>query len=95
MPIPKLKMKKIWLDVDFFEVNVELIGNDCKINLDIYLDNEYLDELREGIINFANQLGKHEFTWITGHETENTTHFLSLRFFLAESRGVLSGLKLK
>ncbi|APH06803.1 hypothetical protein [Bacillus weihaiensis] len=94
MPSPRLKLKKIWTDVVFFEVNLGLIGNDCTINLDIYLDNAYLDELREGIINFANQLGKHEFTWITGHETGDATHFLSLRFFLAERRGIV-GIEVK
>lgn len=38
MAISRLKITKIWTDVDFFEVNLELKGNDCTINLDIYLE---------------------------------------------------------
>lgn len=58
MSEPRFKMKKIWTDVDFFEVNLELIGNDCRVNIDIYLDNGHLEELQEGIINFADHLGR-------------------------------------
>lgn len=94
MSVPRFLLKKIWEDIDFFEVNLKLIGNDSTIDLDIYLDNASLYELREGIINFAEQLGNYEYTWITGHETENTTHFLSLRFFLVERRGIV-GIEVK
>lgn len=94
MSVPRFLIKKIWTDIDFFEVNLKLMGNDCTIDLDIYLDNASLDELREGIVNFAERLGTYEYTWITGHETENTTHFLSLRFFLAERRGIV-GIEVK
>ncbi len=82
-------MKKIWTDVDFFEVSLCMYGSDCNVELEIYLDNGYLEDLKNGIENFANQLGKNEFTWITGHETENTTHFLSMRFFLHDKRGIV------
>jgi hypothetical protein len=94
VPEPRFKMKKIWTDVDFFEVNLSLYGSDCNVDMNIYLDNGHLEELRSGIENFANQLGKNEFTWITGHETENTTHFLSLRFFLHDKRGIV-GIEIK
>jgi hypothetical protein len=89
VPEPRFKMKKIWTDVDFFEVNLSLYGSDCNIDMDIYLDNGHLEDLKSGIENFANQLGKNEFIWITGHETENTTHFFSMRFFLHEKRGIV------
>jgi hypothetical protein len=94
VPKPRFKMKKIWTDVDFFEVNLSLYGSDCNVDMDIYLDNGHLEDLKSGIENFANQLGKNEFTWVTGHETENTTHFLSMRFFLHEKRGIV-GIELK
>ncbi|MGG0414377.1 hypothetical protein [Peribacillus simplex] len=94
MSEPRFKMKKIWTDVDFFEVNLELIGNDCRVNIDIYLDNGHLEELQQGIINFADHLGRNEFIWITGHEIENTTHFLSMRFFQLEKTGTV-GIEVK
>ncbi|WP_247103327.1 hypothetical protein [Halalkalibacter sp. APA_J-10(15)] len=57
--------------------------------MEIYLDNGQLEDLKNGIESFATQLGKNEFTWITGHESENTTHFLSMRFFLHDKRGIV------
>ncbi|MDL4839486.1 hypothetical protein [Aquibacillus rhizosphaerae] len=86
---PRFNMKKIWTDVDFFEVNLCLYGSGCNVDLDIYLDNGYLEDLENGLKNFTNQLGKNEFTWVSGHEYENTTHFLSMRFFLHEQRGIV------
>jgi hypothetical protein len=70
----------------FFEVNLSLYGSDCNVDMDIYLDNGHLEDLKSGIENFANQLGKNEFTWITGHETENTTHFLLTRSIEREKK---------
>jgi hypothetical protein len=89
VPEPRLRMKKIWTDVDFFEVNLCIYGNDCNVNIDIYLDNGQLEELKKGIENFANQFGKKDFTWSTGYETEKASHFLSMRFFLQEKRGIV------
>lgn len=85
----RFRMKKIWTDEDFYEVNLELFGNDCNVNIDIYLDNNLLEELKQGIIDFADNLCKNEFIWTTGSETENTTHYLSMRFFLQEKRGIV------
>lgn len=90
MTHPKLIMKKVWCDVDFFEVNLKLISESCTIILDFYSDNSALNELREGLVLFGNQLGRRDFTWISGDKIENTTHFLSLRFFLQEKRGVVA-----
>lgn len=87
---PRFRMKKIWTDdVDFFEVNLYIYGEDCNINMDVYLTNGDLEDLKSGIEKFANQLGKNEFTWTTGHETKNTSHFLSMRFFLHDKRGIV------
>lgn len=58
VPKPRFRMEKIWTDVDFFEVNLCLYGNDCNVNIDIYLDNGQLEELKKGIEDFANQHGK-------------------------------------
>jgi hypothetical protein len=82
-------MKKIWSDVDFFEVNLSLSGNGCNVDMDLYLNNGDLEGLRNGIVNFGNQLGNSEFTWITGNGTENTSHFLTMRFFLHDKRGIV------
>ncbi|MEA3319489.1 MAG: hypothetical protein U9Q88_05635 [Bacillota bacterium] len=89
MSEPRFKMKKIWSDVDFFEVNLSLSGNGCNVDMDLYLNNGDLEGLRNGIVNFGNQLGNSEFTWITGNGTENTSHFLTMRFFLHDKRGIV------
>lgn len=86
---PRFRMKKIWTDVDFFEVNLCLYGNDCNVKIDFYLDNRQLEELKNGIENFANQRWKKEFTWTKGNETGNSLPFLSMRFFLHDLRGVV------
>lgn len=82
-------MKKIWTDVDFFEVSLQLYSSNCNVELEIYLDNEQLEDLKKSIKCFLNHLGRNDFTWITGHESENTTHFLSMRFFLHDRRGIV------
>ncbi|QFT87668.1 hypothetical protein FIU87_03300 [Bacillus sp. THAF10] len=89
MPEPRFKMKKIWTDVDFFEVNLSLSGTGCTVDMDFYIDNSHLEELRDGVRDFANTLGKSEFTWVTGSDTEDTTHFLSMRFYLNDKRGMV------
>ncbi|MEN2768243.1 hypothetical protein [Ornithinibacillus xuwenensis] len=95
MANPRFIMKKIWTDVDFFEVRLCLYGSDCNVEIDIYLNNGQLEELKNGIANFTNFLGKNEFIWVTGHETENTTHFLSMRFFLQDSKRGMGGIEVK
>lgn len=89
LPEPRFRMKKIWTDTDFFEVTLSLFGNNCTVELDLYLDNAQLEELQNGVYIFANQLGKNEFTWVTGDESDKTMPFLSMRFFLHDRRGVV------
>ncbi|WP_108671405.1 hypothetical protein [Peribacillus acanthi] len=88
MPEPSLKLKKIWLDDDenFFELNLDFSTDNCKVNIDIYTDNEELEELRNGVMEFSNFKQK-EFIWITGEDVENASHFLSMRCFLYGNRG--------
>lgn len=87
MPEPSVKINKIWLDDDdFFELNLDFSTGQCSVNIDVYTDNEELNELRNGIIEFSN-FKQEEFIWITGEDIENVTHFLSLRFFLYDKRG--------
>jgi hypothetical protein len=33
----------MWEDVDFYELQMEFIGNNCNVNIDIYNTNEELD----------------------------------------------------
>lgn len=87
MAEPSFKLRKIWTDVDFFEVRLEFYTNEIYLSQDIYTSNEALDELRLGIINFADQLGRNEFVWTSGHDM--ATHYLSLRFFLQDKRGIV------
>ncbi|WP_226682912.1 hypothetical protein [Sutcliffiella horikoshii] len=89
MPEPRFRMKKIWRDTDFFEVNVSLTGTNCMVDMDLYLDNVQLEELRNGVYIFANQLSKNEFKWVTGAESDNNMPFLSMRFFLHDRRGII------
>jgi hypothetical protein len=86
MPEPGIRLTKIWEDVDFYEVHMELKGNDCKVYIDIYTTNEEIEELRKGIIDFSN-LKTNEFIWTSGNDTENVTHFLYIRFFKLNNRG--------
>lgn len=86
MPEPSIRLAKMWEDVDFFELQMEIKGLNCMIYIDIYTSNEDLEELRQGIINFSNSKGN-EFIWTSGNDIENVTHFLSIRFFIHNNRG--------
>jgi hypothetical protein len=94
VPEPMFRMKKIWDDSDFFEVNLCLYSTGCNVDLNIYLGNEDLEELKSGVEEFANKLGKNEFIWTSGKETENTSHFLFMRFFLQDKKGIV-GIEVK
>lgn len=86
MPEPGIRLTKIWEDVDFYEVNIEFNSNNCNVNIDVYTTNEELEELRKGIVVFSH-LKTNEFIWKSGNDTENVTHFLSIRFFKHNNRG--------
>jgi hypothetical protein len=86
MPEPGIILTKMWEDVDFYEVQMEIKGNGCKVYIDIYTTNEELEELRKGIIDLSH-LKTNEFIWTSGIDTESVTHFLSIRFFKHNNRG--------
>ena len=86
MPEPSIRMKKIWEDVDFYEVHFGIKGNGCTVDINIYTTNEEFGELRKGIIDFSDSK-TNEFTWTSGSDIENVTHFLSIRFFKHNNRG--------
>ena len=88
MPEPSIRIKKIWEDVDFFELNLEFKGISCTATIDIYTSNDDLADLRQGLKSFVN-LQQNEFTWTSGIDNGNTTHFLSLRFFLLNKTGTV------
>lgn len=88
MPEPSIRITKIWEDTDFYEIKIEFKGFFCKAYIDIYTSNEDLEELRQGIINFSN-FTSNEFVWISGSDEENVTHFLSMRFFKHNNRGLV------
>ncbi len=88
MPGPSIRVKKIWEDVDFFEINLEFNGLSCIATIDIYTSNDELEDLRQGMKSFSN-FQQDEFTWISGMDNENTTHFLSIRFFAHNKTGIV------
>ena len=88
MPEPSIRIKKIWEDVGFFEVRLEFKGISCTATLDIYTSNDDLTDLRKGLKRVLN-LQQTEFIWTSGIDNGNTTHFLSLRFFLHNKTGTV------
>ncbi|WP_240338497.1 hypothetical protein [Peribacillus alkalitolerans] len=90
MAEPQFRMRKIWEDYDdFYEVNLELIGNDCSVDIQIYLDNEQLEKLQIGLESFTKDMGKKVLIWISGSENVSNNHYVSMRFFLQEKRGIV------
>jgi hypothetical protein len=87
MTVAGFRFEKIWTDVNFFESHISFYGYEFNISLDIYTGNNSLNELRLGLLEFVEQLGKSEFLWSSGYE--KATHYLSLRFFLQEKRGIV------
>jgi hypothetical protein len=44
-----LELKRIWKDVDFFEINMLARSPYCEIKINFYTTNEELEHLRKGI----------------------------------------------
>ncbi|MES5894710.1 hypothetical protein [Bacillus cereus group sp. RP43] len=88
MPEPNMKIKRIWEDTDFFELNFDFTGFYGTANINIYTTNEELEVLKEGIIKLST-FKLHEFKWVSGEDIDNVTHFLSMRFFLHDKRGIV------
>ncbi|KMN42191.1 MULTISPECIES: hypothetical protein [unclassified Bacillus (in: firmicutes)] len=88
MPEPSIKIKRIWEDTDFFELNFDFYGFSGTANIDIYTTNEDLEDLKKGIIKFST-FKLNEFQWVSGEDIDNVTHFLSMRFFLHDKRGIV------
>ncbi|MYL56750.1 hypothetical protein GLW20_04465 [Virgibacillus halodenitrificans] len=88
MPQPSVKIQKIWLDDDdsFFELSLDFCTGCCNMNLNIFTDNEELEKLNQGVMDFTSFKQK-EFLWITGEDVEKVSHFLSMRLFLYGNRG--------
>jgi hypothetical protein len=86
MSISCVRMKKNWEDVDFFELQIELLGLGCKVNIDIYTSNDDLEELRKGIERFIISPNV-PFAWISGADNKNVTHYINFKFFLHHLRG--------
>ncbi|WP_227936426.1 hypothetical protein [Alkalihalobacillus deserti] len=88
MTEPSIILRKIWADEDddFFEINMTVKSPYCSAEINFYLDNEELKELEKGLIAFSHFKQK-EFTWITGSEVRNVTHFINVRFFFHLNRG--------
>ncbi|WP_413382052.1 hypothetical protein [Alkalihalobacillus sp. 1P02AB] len=78
-------MKKVWKDIDFFQVRLLLKNSDIQLNLKLYTDNEELYELQRGIKLFIEKLGKNDYYWSAG--SLEATHYLSLRFYLKDVLG--------
>lgn len=57
-----------------------------KVILDIYTTKSDLQELRQGIIHFSPDIAN-EFRWTSGADTDDSTHYLSVRFFNHTNRG--------
>lgn len=57
-------------------------------NINIYTTNEDLEDLKKGIIKFST-FKLNEFQWVSGEDIDNVTHFLSMRFFLHDKRGIV------
>ncbi|UNP84461.1 hypothetical protein [Bacillus mycoides] len=53
MPVPNIKIKRIWEDTDFFELNFDSTGFYGTANINIYTTNEELEVLKEGLIKFS------------------------------------------
>lgn len=82
---PAIRITKIWEDIDFFELRFNFKTTACSMDINIYSNNEELNNLRQGIIGFSQSFD--EFTWIAGEDKSDATHFLSLRHFKINNRG--------
>lgn len=79
-----IELKKIWEDVDFFEINMLTRSPSCDTNINFYTTNEELEELRKGITELKSDS---DFVWTSGEDTGNVTHYVYLRFFYCSNRG--------
>lgn len=86
MSDPSIRIKKIWEDIHLLECRLEFMTLHSKVTLNIYTTNADLEELRQGIIHFS-PVSANEFRWTSGANTDDSTHYLSVRFFNHTNRG--------
>ncbi|MFK3938962.1 hypothetical protein ACI2JA_15790 [Alkalihalobacillus sp. NPDC078783] len=86
MSNPSIRIKKIWEDETLIECRLEFFTTSSKVSLDVYTTIADLEELRQGIIHF-NPVAGAEWIWTSGENTDETTHYLSVRFFNHTNRG--------
>ncbi|WYP25440.1 hypothetical protein NSQ54_14085 [Alkalihalobacillus sp. FSL W8-0930] len=86
MSNPSIRIKKIWEDETLIECHLEFLTTSSKVSLDVYTTNADLEELRQGIIHFNPGAGA-EWIWTSGENTDDATHYLSVRFFNHTNRG--------
>jgi hypothetical protein len=83
---PSIRIKKIWEGETLLECCLEFLTTSSKVSLDIYTTKADLEELRQGIIHFSPDIAN-EFRWTSGANTDDSTHYLSVRFFNHSNRG--------
>ncbi|MEN0644321.1 hypothetical protein MKY91_14310 [Alkalicoccobacillus gibsonii] len=83
---PSIRIKKIWEDETLLECCLEFLTTSSKVTLDIYTTKSDLQELRQGIIHFSPDIAN-GFRWTSGANTDDSTHYLSVRFFNHTNRG--------
>ncbi|MFY0137102.1 hypothetical protein P3K84_20675 [Bacillus cereus] len=67
-------------------MNIDFTAFYGTANINIYTTNEELEDLTAELIKFST-FKLHEFQWVSG--IDNVTHFLSMRFFLHDKRGIV------
>ncbi|MBM7702888.1 hypothetical protein [Metabacillus iocasae] len=84
----RMSIEKRWKDRDFFEVHLRVRSDSCQACIDFYTTNEELEKLRNGMQDVAN-VKRQEFVWISGEDREQVTHYLKLRLFMYDRRGII------
>ncbi|MFD1676297.1 hypothetical protein [Alicyclobacillus fodiniaquatilis] len=78
---------KVWeVDQDMFELRMSARSAECQIKINFYTSNQELEELRDGL-RALGKLGVKEFTWTSGEDSQDVTHYVCCRFFLCSKRG--------
>lgn len=81
-----VKLKKVWEDENFLELNMVVTSPYCKVNTHFYTTIEDLKELKDNLILFSN-LKRKEYQWIQGEDNESAAQYVQVRFFHFNNQG--------
>ena len=81
-----ISFKRIWQDIDFFEIELSACSDTVSASTKVYVTDDAIIELSKNLLsNIENK--NFDFLWENGEKGNNSTPYVSLRFFNKDKLG--------